>query len=125
MFFCNFSHHRRSSSGSSSLSSSFSSPSLSTSLPQTSDSTTFRVSTTSNGVVLKRRNATRRDTKRVPYKYQKDRRAKFKSTEDLLHRLYVCISGAADQVKHVLCWRPMAVKSNIYESCSLGEIIGS
>jgi hypothetical protein len=47
---------------------------------------------------LKRHNA-RRDTKRVPYKFQKDRRAKFKSTEDLIHRLYVCISGAADQLQ--------------------------
>lgn len=47
---------------------------------------------------LKRHNA-RRDTKKVPYKYQKDRRAKFKSTEDLIHRLYVCISGAADQLQ--------------------------
>ena len=47
---------------------------------------------------LKRHNA-RRDTKRVPYRYQKDRRAKFKSTEDLIHRLYVCISGAADQLQ--------------------------
>ena len=35
----------------------------------------------------------------VPYKFQKDRRAKFKSTEDLIHRLYVCISGAADQLQ--------------------------
>ena len=33
------------------------------------------------------------------YRYQKDRRAKFKSTEDLIHRLYVCISGAADQLQ--------------------------
>jgi len=33
------------------------------------------------------------------FRYQKDRRAKFKSTEDLLHRLYVCISGAADQLQ--------------------------
>ena len=47
---------------------------------------------------LKRHNA-RRDTKRVPYRYHKDRRAKFKSTEDLIHRLYVCISGAADQLQ--------------------------
>ena len=47
---------------------------------------------------LKRHNA-RRDTKRIPLRYQKDRRAKFKSTEDLLHRLYVCISGAADQLQ--------------------------
>lgn len=78
------------------LTPSVSSPSLSSSLPQ-SESVTVRV-TSSNGGVLKRRNA-RRDTKRVPYKYQKDRRAKFKSTEDLLHRLYVCISGAADQLQ--------------------------
>merc|ERR1712024_350004 len=47
---------------------------------------------------LKRHNA-RRDTKRVPYRYQKDRRAKFKYTEDLIHRLYVCISGAGDQLQ--------------------------
>ncbi|XP_040564380.1 lateral signaling target protein 2 [Lepeophtheirus salmonis] len=47
---------------------------------------------------LKRVNA-RRDTKRIPYKFQKDKRARFKSTEDLLHRLYVCISGAADQLQ--------------------------
>jgi hypothetical protein len=88
---------RRASSSSSALTSSNSSPSLSSSLPQPTSSESFRVSA-STGVVLKRRNA-RRDTKRVPYKYQKDRRSKFKSTEDLLHRLYVCISGAADQVK--------------------------
>ena len=47
---------------------------------------------------LKRHNA-KRDAKRIPVRYQKDRRAKFKSTEDLLHRLYVCISGAADQLQ--------------------------
>jgi hypothetical protein len=52
----------------------------------------------SGGGSLKRHNA-RRDTKRLPYCYQKDRRAKFKSTEDLIHRLYVCISGAADQLQ--------------------------
>jgi len=50
------------------------------------------------GSSLKRHNA-RRDTKRIPIRYQKDRRAKFKSTEDLLRRLYVCISGAADQLQ--------------------------
>ena len=47
---------------------------------------------------LKRHNA-KRDSRRIPMRYQKDRRAKFKSTEDLLHRLYVCISGAADQLQ--------------------------
>lgn len=47
---------------------------------------------------LKRHNA-KRDSRRIPLRYQKDRRAKFKSTEDLLHRLYVCISGAADQLQ--------------------------
>jgi len=55
-------------------------------------------SSRSSSSSLKRHNA-RRDTKRVPYKFQKDRRAKFKSTEDLIHRLYVCISGAADQLQ--------------------------
>merc|ERR1712241_1444311 len=59
-------------------------------------SSKVRKSSDSSG--LKRHNA-RRDTKRVPYKYQKDRRSKFKSTEDLIHRLYVCISGAADQLQ--------------------------
>ena len=29
----------------------------------------------------------------------KDARARFKSSEDLIHRLYVCISGAADQLQ--------------------------
>ena len=29
----------------------------------------------------------RRDKHRIPMRFQKDRRAKFKSTEDLLHRL--------------------------------------
>ena len=58
----------------------------------------FFRSSRSSSSGLKRHNA-RRDTKRVPYKYQKDRRAKFKSTEDLIHRLYVCISGAADQLQ--------------------------
>eukprot|EP00096_Caligus_rogercresseyi_P011417 TRINITY_DN4485_c0_g1_i1.p1 TRINITY_DN4485_c0_g1~~TRINITY_DN4485_c0_g1_i1.p1 ORF type:complete len:669 (-),score=206.20 TRINITY_DN4485_c0_g1_i1:1457-3463(-) len=50
---------------------------------------------------LKRVNARRGDPKRrrIPYKFQKDKRARFKSTEDLLHRLYVCISGAADQLQ--------------------------
>lgn len=57
-----------------------------------------RRSGSSSGGGLKRHNA-HRDTKRVPYRYQKDRRAKFKSTEDLIHRLYVCISGAADQLQ--------------------------
>merc|ERR1719264_1317868 len=47
---------------------------------------------------LKRHNA-KRDSRRIPLRYQKDRRAKFKSTDDLLHRLYVCISGAADQLQ--------------------------
>ncbi|TRY69202.1 hypothetical protein TCAL_10242 [Tigriopus californicus] len=47
---------------------------------------------------LKRHNA-KRDSRRIPIRYHKDRRAKFKSTEDLLHRLYVCISGAADQLQ--------------------------
>jgi hypothetical protein len=28
-----------------------------------------------------------------------DARARFKSSEDLIHRLYVCISGAADQLQ--------------------------
>jgi len=58
----------------------------------------FRSSRSSSSGGLKRHNA-RRDAKRVPYKFQKDRRAKFKSTEDLIHRLYVCISGAADQLQ--------------------------
>ena len=53
---------------------------------------------TTSRTSLKRHNA-RRDTKKIPLRYQKDRRAKFKSTEDLLHRLYVCISGAADQLQ--------------------------
>ena len=57
-----------------------------------------RSSRSSSSGGLKRHNA-RRDAKRVPYKFQKDRRAKFKSTEDLIHRLYVCISGAADQLQ--------------------------
>ena len=35
---------------------------------------------------LKRVHA-RRDKGRIPVRFQKDRRAKFKSTEDLLHRL--------------------------------------
>ena len=58
----------------------------------------YRSSRSSSSGGLKRHNA-RRDAKRVPYKFQKDRRAKFKSTEDLIHRLYVCISGAADQLQ--------------------------
>ena len=43
-------------------------------------------SSTSHRVSLKRGYA-RRDPKRIPFRFQKDRRAKFKSTEDLLHRL--------------------------------------
>merc|ERR1711981_319620 len=53
---------------------------------------------TSHRVGLKRVHG-RRDKQRIPVRFQKDRRAKFKSTEDLLHRLYVCISGAADQLQ--------------------------
>ena len=41
---------------------------------------------TSHRVGLKRVHA-RRDKQRIPVRFQKDRRAKFKSTEDLLHRL--------------------------------------
>ncbi|XP_023337511.1 lateral signaling target protein 2 homolog isoform X2 [Eurytemora carolleeae] len=40
----------------------------------------------------------RRGAKRY-HKTWKDARARFKSSEDLIHRLYVCISGAADQLQ--------------------------
>merc|ERR1719210_2535588 len=62
---------------------------------------------------LKRHNA-RRDTKRVPYRYHKDRRAKFKSTDDLLHRLYVCISGAADQLQSNYAGDFRAILKNVF-----------
>jgi len=42
---------------------------------------------------LKRRGAKR------SHKSWKEARARFKSSEDLIHRLYVCISGAADQLQ--------------------------
>jgi len=40
----------------------------------------------------------RRGAKRY-HKSWKDARSRFKSSEDLVHRLYVCISGAADQLQ--------------------------
>ena len=42
--------------------------------------------------------SSRRKSKKYP-KSGKDARARFKSSEDLIHRLYVCISGAADQLQ--------------------------
>lgn len=44
-------------------------------------------------------NLRRRGAKKYPPKSGKDARARFKSSEDLIHRLYVCISGAADQLQ--------------------------
>ena len=40
----------------------------------------------------------RKERRKYP-KTGKDARARFKSSEDLIHRLYVCISGAADQLQ--------------------------
>jgi len=45
-----------------------------------------------------RKGLKRRGAKRY-HKTWKDARARFKSSEDLIHRLYVCISGAADQLQ--------------------------
>ena len=46
----------------------------------------------------KRSSLRRRGGKRT-VRSGKDARARFKSSEDLIHRLYVCISGAADQLQ--------------------------
>merc|ERR1711892_1298099 len=46
----------------------------------------------------KQKSVKRKGTKKYP-KSGKDVRARFKSSEDLVHRLYVCISGAADQLQ--------------------------
>merc|ERR1711936_1012971 len=46
----------------------------------------------------KQKSVRRKGTKKYP-KSGKDARARFKSSEDLIHRLYVCISGAADQLQ--------------------------
>jgi len=46
----------------------------------------------------KQKSVRRKGTKKHP-KSGKDARARFKSSEDLIHRLYVCISGAADQLQ--------------------------
>jgi len=46
----------------------------------------------------KQRSARRKGGKKYP-RSGKDARARFKSSEDLIHRLYVCISGAADQLQ--------------------------
>ena len=62
---------------------------------------------------LKRHNA-KRDSRRIPLRYQKDRRSKFKSTEDLLHRLYVCISGAADQLQSNYAGDFRAILKNVF-----------
>merc|ERR1719237_85987 len=62
---------------------------------------------------LKRHNA-KRDSRRIPLRYQKDRRAKFKSTDDLLHRLYVCISGAADQLQSNYAGDFRAILKNVF-----------
>ena len=56
----------------------------------------------------------KRDHKKIPLRYQKDRRAKFKSTEDLLHRLYVCISGAADQLQSNYAGDFRAILRNVF-----------
>merc|ERR1719382_29200 len=46
----------------------------------------------------KQKSVRRKGAKKYP-KTGKDARARFKSSEDLIHRLYVCISGAADQLQ--------------------------
>ena len=46
----------------------------------------------------KHKSSRRKGTKKYP-RSGKDARARFKSSEDLIHRLYVCISGAADQLQ--------------------------
>lgn len=47
----------------------------------------------------KKRSSVRRSRGKRTVKSGKDARARFKSSEDLIHRLYVCISGAADQLQ--------------------------
>ena len=48
--------------------------------------------------VRKHKGHRRKGGRKYP-KTGKDARARFKSSEDLIHRLYVCISGAADQLQ--------------------------
>ena len=50
------------------------------------------------GQVRTKHRSRRKGAKKYP-KTGKDARARFKSSEDLIHRLYVCISGAADQLQ--------------------------
>ena len=50
------------------------------------------------GQVRQKHKSRRKGAKKYP-RTGKDARARFKSSEDLIHRLYVCISGAADQLQ--------------------------
>merc|ERR1719225_1481908 len=56
------------------------------------------VDSDSSQIKQKQKSVRRKGTKKHP-KPGKDARARFKSSEDLIHRLYVCISGAADQLQ--------------------------
>ena len=53
---------------------------------------------TGGQAVRKHKGHKRKGGRKYP-KTGKDARARFKSSEDLIHRLYVCISGAADQLQ--------------------------
>jgi len=64
-------------------------------------STTLKSSSSSTSSIDRsaaRKGLKRKGAKRY-HKTWKDARARFKSSEDLVHRLYVCISGAADQLQ--------------------------
>merc|ERR1740123_2514235 len=54
--------------------------------------------TQASQTVKKHKGHRRKGGRKYP-KTGKDARARFKSSEDLIHRLYVCISGAADQLQ--------------------------
>ena len=54
--------------------------------------------TQASQTVKKHKSHRRKGGRKYP-KTGKDARARFKSSEDLIHRLYVCISGAADQLQ--------------------------
>merc|ERR1719500_2666626 len=54
--------------------------------------------TQASQTVRKHKGHRRKGGRKYP-KTGKDARARFKSSEDLIHRLYVCISGAADQLQ--------------------------
>ena len=59
----------------------------------------LRVVDPETGQIRHKHKSSRRKGTKKYHKSGKDARARFKSSEDLIHRLYVCISGAADQLQ--------------------------